>query len=167
MYKTEGPAPCPANGHLLALSARGFSSVCAHVCVRISLTHQDTRRVEWGPILVTSCNWITFFKKKSSWARGQVGAAAEAYATATATPDPSSICNLRHSLQQHWIFNLLSEARDWTHILRDTMPASSPTEPQWELLNYLLKDHMSEIVSVKALIYEFGGGRSSSAQAVS
>ena len=35
-----------------------------------------------------------------------------AYATATATPDPSLICDLRHSLQQCWILNPLSEARD-------------------------------------------------------
>ena len=35
-----------------------------------------------------------------------------AYATATATQDPSCICNLHHSSQQHQIFNPLSEARD-------------------------------------------------------
>ena len=40
-----------------------------------------------------------------------------AYATATATPDLSHICNLYHSLQQCWIVNLLNEARDQTHIL--------------------------------------------------
>ena len=35
-----------------------------------------------------------------------------AYATATATPDPSLNCELHHSSQQHWILNPLSEARD-------------------------------------------------------
>ena len=35
-----------------------------------------------------------------------------ASSTATATLDPSHICNLHHSLQQRRIFNLLSEARD-------------------------------------------------------
>ena len=35
-----------------------------------------------------------------------------AYATATATWDPSHICNLYHSSQQHKILNPLSEARD-------------------------------------------------------
>ena len=35
-----------------------------------------------------------------------------AYATATATPDPRCICNLHHSLQQHWILNPLGKARD-------------------------------------------------------
>ena len=38
----------------------------------------------------------------------------------TATPDPSRICNLHHSLHQHRILNPLSEARDWTLILMDT-----------------------------------------------
>ena len=41
----------------------------------------------------------------------------QAYTTAIATPDPSCICNLHHSLRQHGILNPLSEARDWTHIL--------------------------------------------------
>ena len=41
-------------------------------------------------------------------------------ATATATPDPSHICDLRQSLRQRWILNPLSEARDWTHIPMDT-----------------------------------------------
>ena len=40
--------------------------------------------------------------------------------TATATWDPSSICDLYHSSQQHWILHPLSEARDQTHILMDT-----------------------------------------------
>ena len=35
-----------------------------------------------------------------------------AYATATATPDPSHVCDLHHSSWQHWILDLLSEARD-------------------------------------------------------
>ena len=42
------------------------------------------------------------------------------YTTATATPDLSHICNLHHSLQQCWILNLLSKARDQTCILMDT-----------------------------------------------
>ena len=38
------------------------------------------------------------------------------YATATATPDPKHIYYLHCSLQQFWILNPLSKARDWTHI---------------------------------------------------
>ena len=33
----------------------------------------------------------------------------QAYTTATATRDPSCVCNLHHSARQHWI---LREARD-------------------------------------------------------
>ena len=40
-----------------------------------------------------------------------------AYATATATPDPSSIFNLHHSLGQRQILNPLIEGRDWICIL--------------------------------------------------
>ena len=42
-----------------------------------------------------------------------------AYATATATRDPSRICDLKHSSWQHWILDPLSRARDGTHILMD------------------------------------------------
>ena len=40
-------------------------------------------------------------------------------ATATATQDPSHVCNLHHSSRQCRILNPLSEARDPTHILMD------------------------------------------------
>ena len=43
-----------------------------------------------------------------------------AYTTAIATWDLSHIFNLHHSLQQCWILNPLSKARDRTHILMDT-----------------------------------------------
>ena len=71
----------------------------------------------------------------SSWARGQIGASAEACAIATATVmlDLSCICDLCHSLRQSWILNPLSEATDQTHILVDTMLGSLPAEPPWEL----------------------------------
>ena len=43
-----------------------------------------------------------------------------AYTTATATRDPSRICNLHHNSWQHQIFNPLSEARDQTRVLMAT-----------------------------------------------
>ena len=43
-----------------------------------------------------------------------------AYMTATATWDPSHICDLRHGSWHHQILKPLSEARDQTHILVDT-----------------------------------------------
>ena len=61
-----------------------------------------------------------------SWTRGRIGATAAAYTTATATQEPSCICDLCHSLWQHQIFNPLSEARDWTYILMDAVWGSYP-----------------------------------------
>ena len=43
-----------------------------------------------------------------------------AYTTATATLDPSLICDLHQSSQQHQILNTLTEAWDRTCILMDT-----------------------------------------------
>ena len=42
-----------------------------------------------------------------------------AYTTATATPDPSPVCNLHHRTWQCHILNPLSEARDRTCFLMD------------------------------------------------
>ena len=42
-----------------------------------------------------------------------------AYATATATQDPSHICDLHHSSQQCRILNPLSKATDRTRVLMD------------------------------------------------
>ena len=42
-----------------------------------------------------------------------------AYTTATATPDPSLVCNLHPSSRQCQILNPLSQARDRIHILMD------------------------------------------------
>ena len=42
-----------------------------------------------------------------------------AYTTATATPDSSHVCDLRHSSWQRQILNPLREARDRTCILMD------------------------------------------------
>ena len=44
----------------------------------------------------------------------------QAYATATATPDPSRVCDLHSSSWQHWILNPLREARDPTRVLMGT-----------------------------------------------
>ena len=42
-----------------------------------------------------------------------------AYTTATATPEPSHVCDLHHSSQQCQIVYPLSKARDQTGILMD------------------------------------------------
>ena len=91
---------------------------------------------------------------------GLIGAmAASLHTTVTAMPDPSRVCNLHQSSQQHRILNPLIEARDQIHNLRfisasarwerlslflsfllffflfTSMPVTygSSTEPQWEL----------------------------------
>ena len=58
----------------------------------------------------------------SSWAKGQVGAAPARLLqiTATATPEPSHLCDLSYSLWQCWILNPVNKARDQTRILMDT-----------------------------------------------
>ena len=43
-----------------------------------------------------------------------------AYAAATATQDPSCVCNLHHSSWQHRIRDPMSEARDRNHTLMET-----------------------------------------------
>ena len=60
----------------------------------------------------------------NSWAGVELELQEQDYATATTTRDPSHICNLYCSLQQQQILNLLSEERDWTCILTDTMSGS-------------------------------------------
>ena len=50
----------------------------------------------------------------NSCARGHIRAAAETFATATATLDQSCIYDLNCSLQQHLIFNPLSEGKEDT-----------------------------------------------------
>ena len=44
-----------------------------------------------------------------------------AYTTATATEDLSHVCDLHHSSRQHQILNPLSEAKDQTCVLMDTI----------------------------------------------
>ena len=81
-----------------------------------------------------------FFFRASPVAYGSSQARVESefqlptYTTATAMWDPCRVCNLHHSSWQCWIPNPLSEARDQTHVLKETMLGFSPTEPQRELL---------------------------------
>ena len=60
----------------------------------------------------------------SSQARGRIRATA--YATVTATRDPSHVCNLHHSSWQHGILNPLNKPRDRTDIFMDTSWVLNP-----------------------------------------
>ena len=42
------------------------------------------------------------------------------YATATATPGLSHVCDLHHSSRQHCVLNSLTKARDLSHSLRSS-----------------------------------------------
>ena len=68
-----------------------------------------------------------------------------ASATATVTWDPSCICDLCHSLQQHRILIPLSQARDWTHILIETMVGPWTGELQWECQQQFFYIHTSHL----------------------
>ena len=66
----------------------------------------------------------------SSWPRGQIGTAAAVYTTTRTTTDPSCICHLCCSLQQHQIFN------PWAR--PGIEPSSSRT--LWRVLNWLSRN---------------------------
>jgi len=75
-----------------------------------SLTCCPTRQIQPLPRFFFK---VTPSAYGSSWVL-QIRAHLLAYATATATRDPSHICNLHCSLQQHWIFNPGTElASSW------------------------------------------------------
>ena len=78
-----------------------------------------------------------------------------AYTTATAVLDLSCICALCHSSPQRWIFNPMSEARDWTPMLTDAVLGSKPAEPQWKLLGFKsLRSKSSPLLFQKRLLKE-------------
>lgn len=56
------------------------------------------------------------------------------------TPDLSCICDPRCNLQQHWILNPLSQARDGACILTEKTLGPQPAEPQWECLLLFLRE---------------------------
>ena len=61
-----------------------------------------------------------------------------AYPTATARPDPSGVCNLHCSSEQHWILNLLNKARDQASILMDTSWVLNPLSHHRNSPSYVL-----------------------------
>ena len=92
--------------------------------------------------LDSSCFMLTIFFSFRRHRCSRLGVESElqlpTYATATEMPDMSLTCDLHHSLQQCWILDPLSKARD--------KPTSSwivvgfvSAEPQWEVLFFLFK----------------------------
>ena len=84
----------------------------------------------------------------SSWVRGGIGAAAPAYTIATATWDPSCICDLHHSSWHCQILNPLSEARDGTLILKDTSQVLNPLSHSRNSWNITGKWYLWNVYSV-------------------
>ena len=74
------------------------------------------------------------------------------YATATAMPDMSYICDLRYSLWQHWILNPVSEAGGRTCILVNTSPVLNMLSHH---RNSILKIHMQSEKGIMQ-IYDLG-----------
>ena len=68
-------------------------------------------------VVVVAISWAAPAAYGGSQGRGLIGAAAIAYARATATRDPSRVCNLHHSSRQRRIVNPLSTGRDRTRNL--------------------------------------------------
>ena len=63
-----------------------------------------------------------------------------AYTEATATPDPSHVCNLHHSSQQHGILNPLSEARDHTcNLMVPSGMVSALPQQEFLISNFFFK----------------------------
>ena len=69
----------------------------------------------------------------------------QAYATHTATPDLSCICDLHHSSWQCWIFNPLSRARDQILVLMYT----SQVHYHWATMGtHLLTSYLEIFISI-------------------
>ena len=104
--------------HALTLICQGTHLSCVKHCV--NLTSSSSFLAPPAP------RAFYFFLGLHPWHMevSRLGAESElqlpASATATATWDPSHICDAHHSSQQRQILNPLSKTRDWTLILVDT-----------------------------------------------
>ena len=80
-----------------------------------------------------------------------------AYTTATATSDPSCVCNIHHSSQQHRNLKPLREARDRTYILVAAIQFhfcwATMETPEEILIEQLFSICMSQIVNKRTNIF--------------
>ena len=80
-----------------------------------------------------------------------------AYTTATATPEPSHICELYHSYWQHQILNPLSEARHRTCTLMDTSPvhySCATRAPPMNLISNMLNFQVDFFFWLKKIFFQ-------------
>ena len=121
---TLGELPCP-------LWASEFSSrVLFTVPQSLVISPPRLRFLPYSCVLCAICLSFCFLELHPQHMEfPRLGVLSElqlrAYTPATATWDPSRICDLQHSSQQRWILNPLTEARDRTRILMDPSRAHS------------------------------------------
>ena len=110
-------------------------------------------------LLLFSFLWLHLWHVKVSRLGDESELQLQAYATAIATPGSSHICSLHHSSQQRQSLNPLSEARDWTHILMETIlnPLSHDGNSPWNIFNVtlLVLKHLFSEEELSLLIYTF------------
>ena len=92
--------------------------------MKVETTNFNITWLVAGPQSLIVRHWIFFFLFRATPAtygssQARVKLELQLLGTATATQDPSHICNLCYSSWQHQILNPLSEAKDGTHILMD------------------------------------------------
>ena len=130
MWKDRGKLKVASLGLSIKDGCLLFGSLFKHKVLLVSLYflrdwrkkgHLNTLNMNtWGRGEFSFLSLFTFRAAPvaygSSQAKGQIGAAAAGYTTATAMPDPSHFCNLHHSSWQCRILNPLSKAKDWTCI---------------------------------------------------
>ena len=82
-----------------------------------------------------------------------------AWTTATATLDPSHVCNLHHSSWQHQITDPLSEARDWTCILTVTSRVcfycTTIGTPTFEFWGYIVQSIIASNFNFSLFLLKF------------
>ena len=107
--------------------------------------------------------WVCVFRAASTaYGSSSLGVEWElhlpAYTTATATQDPSCVCDLHQSSWQPRILNPLREARDWTRILMDTSQFII-AESQEELLCLLFLKHSTFVFLLPYIRQEADWGK--------
>ena len=124
LRRPEGPREATSEG-TEAPRARGFP-----MTVGTHLLPQHTQRTKLSQhnsfffLFFFLCQHRRHIEVPRLWVKSELQP--PAYITATATLDPSCICELHHSSWQCQILNPLKEARDPTRILMDTSWVLNP-----------------------------------------
>ena len=112
----------------LPLAPQAWAASCDKTSTMEQPKHHQEHPESWqGTLHFLFFPLCLFVFLRSHWRHMEVprlGAEAElyppAYTTATATWDPSCVCDQHHSCRHRWILNPLSEARERTRFLVDS-----------------------------------------------